>query len=930
MGLAQGTLIGDGLLPDRFRVRQPLGHGAYGQVYLAWDKLHERDVALKFLELGGQEREACLHEARALARVRHPNVVTVYEVVIGADPPFLVMEYVEGEELERRLKESTLDPGFALAVGRAIAAALVAAHEAGVLHRDIKPANVIVSGDGAVKLIDFGVARRAHEETGPEGLLGTPHYLPPELLSGGEADERADLYAVGVLLYRVLTRRHPFEAETIADLRQDHERFAVPDVREARPDVPVPLVEVVSRCLAPRDDRFPSAASLLLALERIGQTGARPLPEAPYLGLAPFTADERGVFFGREEEVARVIGRLQVASTVVLVGTSGAGKSSLALAGVAPAVEAGDLDVGKTPRRFRTVRFSPGARPLKALAAALEQPEEKLRQAPEQWWRLVAQSKRRAGAAGLLLVVDQLEELVTVCDAPEERDALGRALGGSLNAGPAVRVLITARDDFLARLGAVEGLSEVLQTIHLVRPLDGEALRAAVVEPARAFGYAFEDEGMVERIVREVAGRSGTMPLCGFALRRLWEDRDEERRLLSRSALEQMGGVGGALTRAAEALIGRLEQEGLLGPTRAVLLELVTPEGTKRTRSLRELLATSGAASVVAKLREARLVTGSDDALELAHESLVREWTLLRRWIEETRARRELAADAQHAAVRWQSRGNAAELLWRGRPLEEARALLTSGELELASEAIAFLRASERHHRRQRGFRWLLAAAAVAVVATAVGIYIRGLAVERDLARREAAAERAAVAAQRGKVRAERARAKAVEERRKLLEAWVRQRRQLVADLNRTAQSGLREHILRRLAREGPPGVKIEPPPPTRRVEVCLFGPAKDLSMGGDWRRRTEPVARLLAGRGYVIGCQYPYVRTAARFRPAVQRGLVQHAADMDARALESLLALLRRRHPSIDVQVLPRRRLFRTIDILLPDGDPAPGPGGP
>jgi serine/threonine protein kinase len=932
MSLAQGTLIGDGLTPDRFRVRQPLGRGASSRVYLAWDRLHERDVALKLLDVGGgMEREACLHEARALARVRHPNVVTVYEVVIGADPPYLVMEYVEGEELERRLMESPADPAFALAVGRAIAAALVAAHEAGVLHRDVKPANVIVSSDGAVKLIDFGVARRAQED-GPEGPLGTPYYLPPELLSGSEADERADLYAVGVLLFRVLTRRHPFEAETLDDLRAqlDPGGFAVPDVRDPRPDVPVPLAEVIARCLAPRDERFPSAESLLLALERVGPTGARPLPATPYLGLAPFTADERGVFFGREEEVARVIGRLRVASTVTLVGASGAGKSSLALAGVAPAVEAGDLEAGGTRRRFRTARFSPGARPLEALCAALGQPEDRLRQAPERWWRLVRsdQPRRRAEESGLLLVVDQLEELVTVCADPEERAALGRALRGGLSAGPSVRVLITSRDDFLARLGAVEGLPEVLQTIHLVRPLDGEALRAAVVEPARAFGYAFEDEGMVERIVREVAGRSGTMPLLGFALRRLWEDRDEERRLLPGRALEQMGGIGGALARAADDLVRQLEGDGLSGPARAVLLELVTPEGTKRTRRLQELATAPGAAAVITRLRAARLLTGSDEALELAHESLVREWALLRRWIDETRARRELAADAQHAAVRWQSRGRPSELLWRGRPLEEARALLAARG-GLAAEAMEFLRSSERHAGRQRRLRWLLAVGAVAVVATAVGIYIRGLALERDLARREAAADRAAVAAQRGKVRAERARARAVEERRKLLEAWVRQRRQLVADLNRTAQSGLREHILRRLAREGPPGVRLEPPP-SRRVEVCLFGPARDLSMGGDWRRRTEPVARLLAGRGYVIGCQYPYVRTAARFRPAVERGLVQHAADLDPTALEPLLALLRRRHPSLEVRIVKRRRLFRTVDVLLPDADPAPDTGGP
>jgi len=958
----QGTLVGDGLVPDRFRVRQPLGRGAHGRVYLAWDRLHERDVALKRLELAALDahgpgtareagglprsagrargiltaREACLHEARALARVRHPNVVTVYELVRQVDPPYLVMEYVEGEELEQRLRQGApLSPEVALAVARAVAAALVAAHAAGVLHRDVKPSNVMVGEDGDVKLIDFGVALRhqTEEERAPhagEGLVGTPFYLAPEVLAGGAADELADIYAVGVLLYRMLALTYPFEAETLEQLRGQIGETA-PDIRQHRPEVPVPLAEVVAGCLAPRERRLASAAALLRELERAGQAGARPLPQDPYLGLSPFTAQERGVFFGREDEVARVLGRLRVCSTVVLVGVSGAGKSSLAMAGVAPAVAAGALDES---RRWSVQRMTPGCQPLLELARCVARAggsetdvvERELRASPQRWWRLVdpavPRGRRESGRpGGLLLVVDQLEELVTVCADPDERRGLGQALRGALAADICVRVVVTLRDDFLARLGDVEGLSEALEAIHIVRPLDGEGLRAAVVEPARAFGFSFEEEAMVERIVQDLAGRSGTMPLLGFAMQRLWEQRDQQARVIPRAALDRMEGIGAALARAADEAVEGLGHQGLLAETRRVMLELLTPQGTKRTRGLDDLLAMVEAPPArarvqraVEQLRAARLVVGSDRALELAHEALVTEWSLLRRWIDESRALRELAADARHAASRWVARGRPRDLLWRGEQVQEARRLPIGS---LAPEATAFVEDSLRHARRQRWIRVVIVAAGLAALAVAGTIYVRRLAVERDLARRQAAAERRALTAQSERADAERGRTRAVEERRKLLEAWVAERQQLLADLSRTEQSGLRQHIMRRLTREGPPGVRLKPPT-AGRVEVCLFGPAKDLSMAGDWPRKTSPAARLLRSGGYVVGCEYPYVRGA--FRAAARSGLLQHDGQLPDNTLSTLVSLLRSRYPEIEVRRIPSGRLFRAVDILLPD----------
>jgi eukaryotic-like serine/threonine-protein kinase len=955
---AQGTLLGDGILPDRFRVRQQLGRGAYGHVLLAWDSLHERDVALKLLDLAladaGAGQGLSLNEARALARVRHPNVVTVYELVHKAEPPFLVMEYLEGEELELRLTPGSepMAPAEALKTIRPVVTALVAAHEAGVLHRDIKPSNVMVGAGGRVTLIDFGIASRAAAgsatEAGSDGLMGTPYYLAPEVLAGEEGDARADLFAVGVTLFRMLTLCHPFEGRSLGALRAVHLRDeGPPALRELRPELPVPLAEVVRRCLLPWEERYASAAELLRELDALGQAGARPLPAHPYLGLRPFTAAESGVFFGREEEVARVVSRLRRAPVVTLVGASGVGKSSLALAGVAPAVQAGALSEEGGPA-WRVAAMTPGRDPLARLISALSRAlgcdEAKLAgvaEAPERWWSLLDRStaSRRRGAdhCGLLLVVDQLEELVTVCQDPARRGQLGRAIQGAQRAGPEVRVLATVRDDFLARLGAVEGLHEALDTIHLVRPLDGEALRAAVVEPARAFGVSLESEEMSERIVQELAGRRGALPLLQFAMGQLWEARDQERRVIPLQALERMGGIGAALARAADEVYAALRTQGLGDEARLVLLELLTPDGTKRTRGLAQIVAAAPAASstrvgkAAERLRAARLVLGGDDGLELAHEALATEWPPLRRWVEESRALRQAAADAQHAAARWSERGRPADLLWRGAALEEARTLLSGGQ-RLKETSATFLRASLEEATRRSRWRRLLVLGLLLGVAVAVAIYVRGLVRERDLARGQAAAEQRVARGRERVARAERQKAAAERDKARALSRWVAERKQLLADLRKARSEQLRSHILselaapprrppaRRAAAPTGPGPASRPSAPRTTISVCVFGPADDLSMAGDWKRKTAPMSAALRAAGYPVGCEYPYVRRAHRFREAIRSGLLQHRADLPAAEVARLVALVRQSHPRLIVRSVPAARLFRKADLLLPE----------
>ncbi len=968
--LDPGDAVGDGREPDRFTVRQRLGRGAYSFVFLAHDNLYERDVALKLLLLGegAAERDVALNEARALARVRHPNVVTVYEVIrsgsVGdsardgrALPPFLVMEYVEGEELAAMLDGRTegLEPAEALRIMRPVAAALVAAHRAGVVHRDLKPANIMVGDDGVVKLIDFGVADRAPspgalvamgqdrsamarddgavardgrparmaietgsiapaaggEITGGLSIVGTPYFLAPELWGGTEADAQTDIFAFGVTLFRSLTLGYPAAEDQVDRLRARMlSEEPLPSVAALRPGLPVLLAEVVDRALdLDRGRRHRTADELLRGLEQATQHGAHALPDAPYVGLKPFSTAEQGVFFGREDEIARLTGRLRRERLAALVGESGAGKSSLALAGVVPAVERGGLDDGIA---WVTARISPGRRPLEALAGAvaplvdghdaaslaaeLATEEEIL----DQWPRLLRpagggrrQPRRRSTPPrGLLLVVDQLEELLTVCDDLRQRERFARALAAAATSTAPLRVVVTVRSDYLARLGALAGLAPALEAVHLVRPLDGEALRAAVVAPARAFGYSFESEAMVDEIVDEVAGRPGSLPLLQFALEQLWAERDEEARLIPYQAMERMGGVGAALAEAAERVYLALEGDGLGELTNRVLLDLLTPEGTKRSRGRAELIAAASeqgsegdgrrAATVLDALQRARLLVGDEQALELAHEALVDNWPRLGRLIEWTRTEREIADSALNAARLWDRHGRPRDLLWRGNLVQLADQL---NAVRLPPLATTFIRASQVAVRRTtRARQAALFAVAVLLVLSASAFSVYALKKNEQLKQQEIRLETAQL--------------------------------QIKEARNRPC--------VQPLATTTPTTAPTTTPPP-RRPRICLFAPNDDLSMAGPWRRHLVSAARLLGDR-YQVDCQFPYVKTSPRLQHARRTGVIQFHLGTRRAVIDQLKEALRPLYPQIAEQPMGTdRMLIGELDVLDPERTPQP-----
>ncbi|ACY19019.1 protein kinase domain-containing protein [Haliangium ochraceum] len=734
----------------QYQIIRELGAGGMGAVLLARDTRLGRLVALKFFAAHSEvHKQRLLAEARATARCQHENIVIIYEVGEQERFPYLALEYLQGQTLRRFLRARTgpvppfgprsyapLPPTQAVEIMVPVVRALAHAHSMQLVHRDLKPENVMITEAGAVKVLDFGLARSAAERAATDvrragenadrlsdDTAGTIPYMSPEQVQGLEVDHRCDIWACGVMLFELVTGRHPLAPannhQILFALGSDER--AMPSALEIMPGLGA-LAGIIERCLIkPREDRTASAEVLLGELEALlpERRGRVDASDNPFAGLASFQESGADRFFGRDREIAAAVTRLRSQPLVGVVGPSGAGKSSLVRAGLIPALK-------RAGEGWDALIVRPGRQPLTSLADALErasgaersQRAELLREAPGQFGALLRTrvDKRRRR---LLIFVDQFEELYTLgADADERAAFLDCLLAAADDASAPLRVVLSIRSDFVDRLGEHHAFVSALTSgLLFLPPIGREGLREALTRPVAAADHRFESPRLVERMLDELADAPGALPILQFTAAKLWELRDRGRRVLDEDSYDRLGGVAGALAVHADAVLASMSS-GDQALARQALERLVTHEFTRAVVPMRELRAIARDPDAIERvayhLAAARLLVvetfdEEDGAtVELIHESLIHGWPTLRRWLDEHREDVEHLARLRAAAKAWRESGHADGNLWVGEAAREAQRWHARYRGELSPSEQRFLDASfalaTREKRIKRAF----------------------------------------------------------------------------------------------------------------------------------------------------------------------------------------------------------------------------------
>ena len=291
MPLAAGFRI------DSYEIVAPLGAGGMGEVYRARDSALKRDVAIKVLPAFWSSDPERLRrfelEAQATAALNHPNIISIFHVGKYSGSPYIVTELLQGETLRDRLGKGPMRLREVLDFGMELARGLAAAHGGGIVHRDLKPENIFVTKDGRIKILDFGLARLDPAKAGsaddptlglqagsvPGQVLGTVGYMSPEQVRGNVADARSDIFAVGVILYEMLTGKRAFRKATSVETMTAILNEEPPAISQLVPSLSPGVQKIVSRCMAKNpEQRFQHASDLEFALEALSDSGSTAMP----------------------------------------------------------------------------------------------------------------------------------------------------------------------------------------------------------------------------------------------------------------------------------------------------------------------------------------------------------------------------------------------------------------------------------------------------------------------------------------------------------------------------------------------------------------------------------------------------------------------------------------------------------------------------
>ena len=746
----------------KYKLFARLGKGGMARVYKAYQPNLDRYVAIKVMHSHLAEEEEFVsrfeREAAAVAHLRHPHIVQVFDFDHEHQTYYMVMEFIEGPTLKTELEERNLRATpFTLpevtSIITDLTGAIDYAHERGMVHRDIKPANVLFTNDGQAILTDFGIVqmRGTPSYTMTGVIAGTPAYMSPEQAQSLKSDARSDIYSIGVILYEMVVGQQPFATENSFQVLQKHVQETVTFPSRTNVSLTPELEMVILKALAKNpDDRYQYGHELATALrdaaklngDQLGaitvetmalppQTDDEPFTPVrtnvsgrvicPYQGLYSFNEENAPFFYGREAFTEQLVTAVNTQAMTAVVGPSGSGKSSVVFAGLVPQL--------RQENRWHISNLRPKDDPFQSLAATLLPQLEPHKTTTDQLMEVTkfAQALRSKEiqltdaierilandleANKFLLIIDQFEEIYTLCPDEKTRNAFLDVLlvaveRQQIQGDPTFNLIITLRTDFLSQALTHREFADALQKADIkLGPMTRRELSRAIANPARRQGKLFE-KGLVGHILDDVGNEPGNLPLLEFALTELWEKSAHGR--LSEASYEQIGKVEGALARYADKVFSELpadEQE----QAHQIFIQMVRPgagtEDTRRLATRSELGASNW--PLVQKLATKRLVVTSrnpkgEETVEVVHEALIRGWQKLREWMDDDRTFRDWQERLRSAMSQWQNIDQDSSALLRGTLLGEAEKWLEERRDFLSPEEMLYIEQSLKLQESQR------------------------------------------------------------------------------------------------------------------------------------------------------------------------------------------------------------------------------------
>ncbi len=776
-----------------YELRELIGHGGFGAVYRAYQASVDREVALKLiLPEHANDPEFIRRfesEAQVVARLEHPHITPLYDYWREPGMAILVMRLLRGGSLQDSLEtKGAWQPAEVVRLVDQIAGALTTAHRNHIIHRDLKPANILLDEEGNAYLADFGIAKRLTQVQQPimeDDRYGSPAFISPEQVIGQAVSPQTDIYSLGMVIFVTLTGQTPFFDSNTDTVIRKQLSDTLPPVQTMRPDLPYAVNIIIWRATSKRPEaRYPDAYSLANDLKQVlapeatssvmAQLSTPSIPRVlsnppnantiileppsgysnPYKGLQAFQEADENDFFGRKDLIERLVTRLaktdQNPRFLAIVGPSGSGKSSIALAGLIPALKRGALFGSQ---EWFYVQITPGNNPVQQLADGLlsiaSQTPTSLTDlfgADDEALAKIVPAILPVDDSELVLLIDQFEEVFTLVSNEEIRTRfLNMLVKAAQTPDSRLKLIITLRADFYDRPLQYAGLSELMRdNTEVVLPLSLPEMEEAITQPAERFGIQFE-HGLVARIISDVNQQPGALPLLQFALTELFDKRDGY--FLKTESYLASGGVLGALARRAEDLYITLDTYSQAAAQQMFLRLVSLTEGSEDTRrrvTRTELNIISSDKSIVqhviSEFGKHRLLTFDYEpgtrtpTVEVAHEALIREWKRLHDWLQSSREELRLHRRLTQVTSEWVAADKDKSFLPSGARLVQYESLAISPLIKLTPDESAYIwagvAARQRAALRTRNIAIGVGIAALFAIALALFAFDRQQAAE--------------------------------------------------------------------------------------------------------------------------------------------------------------------------------------------------------